>query len=82
MVPVAVVGAARLCICGERLAHVRWELNCTCRWPNCTCVCPQPRMSLFPRPYFMLSKFKHASTFKASKCVHDGSTGKLPLAQP
>eukprot|EP00969_Alexandrium_andersonii_P352408 15437616-Alexandrium_andersonii.AAC.1 len=31
---VAVVGAAGLCMCDERLAHVRWRFPCTCKRPN------------------------------------------------
>eukprot|EP00969_Alexandrium_andersonii_P291939 12902624-Alexandrium_andersonii.AAC.1 len=48
-VHMAIVGTAGLRMCSERLAYVRWGLNCTCRWPNCTCVRLQPRTS-FPAP--------------------------------
>eukprot|EP00969_Alexandrium_andersonii_P132118 5842442-Alexandrium_andersonii.AAC.1 len=41
----ALVGTVGLCMCSERLAHVRCGLNCTCRWPSCTRVRRQPLTS-------------------------------------
>eukprot|EP00969_Alexandrium_andersonii_P219279 9684451-Alexandrium_andersonii.AAC.1 len=44
-VPAVAVGAAGLCMCSERLAHVRWGCTARSGGPNCTCIHLPPRTS-------------------------------------